>query len=68
MTRKRLIKVLMSLGLPRNMAVVLADACNGHLSHLIMLGLVLSCPEFLEIVDVSLPQILQGAKLTIAFE
>lgn len=47
MKRKRMIKLLMSIGFDRNAAVRAAGMCNGHISHVrIMDGL---CAEILQI-------------------
>ena len=41
MTRKRMIKLLMGLGIDRNDAVWAADQCNGEVSHTDCLGVLL---------------------------
>lgn len=47
MKRKRMIKLLMSIGFDRNAAVRAADACDGSTSHIRIMNRV--CVEFLRI-------------------
>ena len=47
MKRKRMIKLLMSLGFDRNAAVRAADACDGSTSHIRIMNRL--CVEFLRI-------------------
>lgn len=47
MKRKRMIKLLMSIGFDRNSAVRAADACSGNTSHVRIMNRL--CVEFLRI-------------------
>lgn len=47
MKRKRMIKLLMSIGFDRNAAVRAADACDGSTSHIRIMNRL--CVEFLRI-------------------
>nr|DAJ33607.1 MAG TPA: UBA-like domain protein [Bacteriophage sp.]DAZ82981.1 MAG TPA: UBA-like domain protein [Caudoviricetes sp.] len=47
MKRKRMIKLLMSIGFDRNAAVRAADACDGSTSHVRIMNRL--CVEFLQI-------------------
>lgn len=64
MKRKRMIKLLMSQGVPRNEAVVYADACGPKLPHNLMGFMVIVNPEIRACIRPLLPQILQGASLS----
>ena len=68
MKRKRFIKLLMASGVPRNEAVVYADACGPELPHNVMGFVVETVPQVRETVRPFLMQILQGAKFSMEFE
>lgn len=68
MKRKRFIKLLMASGVPRNEAVVYADACGPELPHNVMGFVVETLSQVRETVRPFLMQILQGKKLRIEFE
>lgn len=68
MKRKRFIKLLMAQGVPRNEAVVYADACGPKLPHN-LLGFMLTIqPEIRECVRPFLTQILQGIPFSMHLE
>lgn len=63
MKRKRLIKLLMSTGIPRNDAVYLANACSGQFSHAEMAFCALSWPGLRYVIRASRSMMAQGATL-----
>lgn len=68
MKRKRMIKLLMSQGVPRNEAVVYADACGPKMPHDLMGFMVTIQPEIRECVRPFLTQILQGTLFSMHLE
>ena len=68
MKRKRMIKLLMSQGVPRNEAVVYADACGPKMPHNLMGFMVTVQPEIRECVRPFLTQILQGTPFSMHLE
>lgn len=68
MKRKRMIKLLMSQGIPRNEAVVYADACGPMLPHDLLGFLLIIQPEIRECVRPFLTQILQGTTFSLNLE
>ena len=68
MKRKRMIKLLMAQGVPRNEAVVYADACGPEMPHCVLAFCVIVQPEIREVVRASLPQILQGTSFKVRLE
>lgn len=60
MKRKRMIKLLMSQGIPRNEAVVYANACGPRTSHGFFALCIMLDPRIREVVRPRLPKILQG--------
>lgn len=68
MKRKRFIKLLMASGVPRNEAVVYADACGPELPHNVMGLVVETVSQVRETVRPLLMQILQGTKFSIEFD
>lgn len=60
MKRKRMIKLLMSQGIPRNEAVVYANACGSRMSHGFFALCIMLEPKIREVVRPRLPLILQG--------
>lgn len=68
MTRKRFIKLLMAHGVPRNEAVVYANACHGKMPHRIMAVFVLGGTPLREVVRHMLMQIMQGCSFTARLE
>ncbi|MCI6255961.1 MAG: hypothetical protein MR648_05125 [Clostridiales bacterium] len=68
MKRKRMIKLLMSQGVPRNEAVVYADACGPKMPHNLMGFMVAVHPEIRECVRPFLTQILQGTLFSMHLE
>ena len=68
MKRKRMIKLLMSQGVPRNEAVVYADACGPKMPHNLMGFMVTVQPEIRECVRPFLTQILQGTHFSMHLE
>ena len=66
MTRKRMMKMLMSRGVPRNTARALADADRqSMLPRGTVCGAYLASDNFRDIFDLFMPQILKGATVTI---
>lgn len=68
MKRKRMIKLLMSQGIPRNEAVVYANACGPRMSHSLLYLFVTELPQVREVVQPVLPSILQGLKFKATLE
>ena len=68
MNRKRMIKLLMSQGVPRNEAVVYADACGPKMPHNLMGFMVTVQPELRECVKPLLQHILQGTSFSVHLE
>lgn len=68
MKRKRMIKLLMSQGIPRNEAVVYADACGPKLPHNLLVFLLATQPELRYWVRPFLTQILQGTTFSLNLE
>lgn len=68
MKRKRMIKLLMSQGIPRNEAVVYANICGPKLPHNLMGFMVVTQPEISECVRPFLTQILQGTPFSMSLE
>lgn len=68
MKRKRLIKILMRDGIPRNEAVVYANACSGTFSHGKMLACVAIFPQMREVVRPMLMKIRQGLSFKVNLE
>lgn len=68
MKRKRMIKLLMSKGIPRNEAVVYANACGPGMPHGFLALCVVLQPEIREVVRYRLPQILQGLEFKVELE
>ena len=68
MTRKRFIKLLMAHGVPRNEAVVYANACHGKMPHTIMAVFVLGGTPLREVVRPMLMPIMQGLTFTACLE
>jgi len=68
MNRKRMIKLLMSQGVPRNEAVVYADACGPKMPHNLMGFMVTVQPEIRECVRPFLTQIFQGTPFSMHLE
>lgn len=68
MKRKRMIKLLMSQGVPRNEAVVYANACGPKLPHNLMGYMVTVQPGIRELVRPFLTQILQGTTFSMSLE
>lgn len=68
MKRKRMIKLLMSQGVPRNEAVVYADACGPKLPHNLLGYMLTVHPEYRYIVRPFLTQIRQGHTFKISLE
>ena len=68
MKRKKMIKLLMSWGIPRNEAVGYADACGGEMPHRHMLFFVMFVGGFRELVCSQLTQILQGTSFKVHLE
>lgn len=68
MKRKRMIKLLMSQGVPRNEAVVYADACGPKMPHNLMGFMVTVQPEIRECVWPFFTQILQGTPFSMHLE
>ena len=68
MKRKRMIKLLMSQGIPRNETVVYADACGPMLPHNLMGFLLTTQPVIRECVRPFLTQILQGTTFSLNLE
>lgn len=68
MKRKRMIKLLMSHGVPRNEAVVYADACGPEMPHSLMAFAVVVQPELRECVRPLLQHILQGTPFSVHLE
>ena len=67
MKRKRMIKLLMSQGIPRNEAVVYANACGPRMSHGFFSLCIMLEPKIREVVRPRLPLVLQG-RLTFKVE
>lgn len=63
MSRKRLIKLLMSVGIQRNDAVYLANACSEKFSHAEMAFCALSWPGLRDVIRFSRSMLAQGATL-----
>lgn len=68
MKRKRMIKLLMSQGVPRNEAVVYADACGPKLPNNLMGFMVYVNPAIRACVRPFLTQILQGTTFSMHLE
>lgn len=68
MKRKRMIKLLMAQGIPRNEAVVYADACGPDWPHNLMGFTITIQPEIRECVRPFLTQILQGTSFSMHLE
>lgn len=68
MKRKRMIKLLMSQGIPRNEAVVYADACGPKLPHALLRFLLTAQPEIRDGVRPFLMRILQGTTFSMELE
>ena len=68
MKRKRMIKLLMAHGIPRNEAVAYANACGPRMSHGLLYLFVTELPQVREVVQPMLPYILQGLPLKITLE
>ena len=68
MKRKRMIKLLMSDGIPRNEAVVYADACGPKMPHSLMAFAVIFQSELREFVRPMLQHILQGTHFSVHLE
>lgn len=62
MKRKRMIKLLMSIGFDRNAAVRAADACDGSTSHIRIMNRL--CVEFLQIYYKQLEKIVIEGDMT----
>ena len=67
MSRKRLIKLLMSIGFPRNDAVCLANACNGQFSHGEMAVCAVLAPELRDVIRASRAMLAQGVSLKMSW-
>ena len=67
MKRKRMIKLLMAAGIPRNEAVVYANACGPRMSHGFFALCIMLEPKIREVVRPRLHRILQG-RLTFKVE
>ena len=68
MKRKRMIKLLMAAGIPRNEAVIYADACGPRMSHSLLYLLVTESPRIREVVRPRVPLLLQGLGMKITLE
>ena len=68
MKRKRFITLLMASGVPRNEAVVYANACGPKMPHNVMGLVVETVSQVRETVRPLLMQILQGTKFSIEFD
>ena len=68
MKRKRMIKLLMAAGIPRNEAAVYANACGPQMSHSLLYLLVTEFPKIREVVKPRLPLLLQGLGMKITLE
>lgn len=62
MKKKRMIKLLMSIGFDRNAAVRAADACDGSTSHVRIMNRL--CVEFLQIYYKQLEKIVIEGDMT----
>ena len=67
MSRKRLIKLLMSIGFPRNDAVYLANGCNGQFSHGEMAVCAVLAPELGNVIRASRSMLEQGVTLKVSW-
>lgn len=68
MKRKRMIKLAMAAGIPRNEAVVYANACSGKMSHALLYVLVTELPQVREVVQPMVPYIMQGLSMKATLE
>lgn len=62
MKKKRMIKLLMSIGFDRNAAVRVAGMCNGSISHVRIMNRL--CVEFLQIYYKQLEKIVVEGDIT----
>ena len=67
MSRKRLIKLLMSIGIPRNDAVYLANGCSGKFSHAEMAVCAVLSPELRDMIRASRSILAQGVPLKVSW-
>ena len=68
MKRKRMINLLMAAGIPRNEAVVYANACGPRMSHSLLYLFVTELPQVREVVQPMVPYIMQGLSMKATLE